>query len=243
MPDFSARAVGDELMDRADSPPRLLHNTLRQFRWINRTLTPCHRLLERHVLRRMRRDRDRAWTMLDIGAGGCDLPIWLVERCRRERLDLTITAVDHDPRVVDFARPRLLDHPEITVVEGDALSLAEIPPGRWDFIFSNHFLHHLATPQIGICLRQVVDSCREGCIMSDLVRSRLSYWLYTACAGVFLRDSFAYEDGRLSIRKSLSLQEAVSLVAGDPQLGRLTVHPMFPGHLVFRLRPSPPARR
>jgi len=231
--DFSIRATDDELMDLPDSPARLLGNTLRQFRWINRTLTPCHRLFRRHVLRRMRRDRHRAWTMLDIGAGGCDLPIWLVDRCRRERLDLTVTGVDHDARVVEFARRHLHDHPEITVVQGDALSLVDIPPGRWDFIVSNHFLHHLSTPRIGECLRQVTRACREGSFMSDLVRSRLSYWLYTACARACLRDSFAYDDGRLSIRKSLSLREARRLVADDPELASVRVHSMFPGHLVF----------
>ena len=236
MPDFSARAADDELMDRPDSPARLLRNTLRQFRWINRTLTPCHRLLCRHVLPRMRADRERAWTMLDIGSGGCDLPLWLVERCRRERLDLTVTCVDHDPRVVEFARQRVANHPEITLVYGDALSLAGIAPGGWDFIFSNHFLHHLSTPQIGNCLRQVVRACREQCIMSDLVRSRLSYWLYTAAAGAFLRNSFAYEDGRLSIRKSLTKHEAQLLVASDPALADLQVRSMFPGHIVFLTR-------
>lgn len=224
-------------MDRPDSPACLLGNTLRQFRWINRTLTPCHRLLRRHVLRRMRADRQRAWTMLDIGSGGCDLPIWLVDRCRREGIDLAITCVDHDPRVVEFARRRLLDHPQITLVHGDALSLAKIAPGSWDFIFSNHLLHHLSTPQIGDCLRQVVRACRVQCIISDLVRSRLSYRLYTAAAAAFLRNSFAYDDGRLSIRKSLTKQEALQLVAGDPALAVLQVRSMFPGHLVFLSNP------
>lgn len=236
MTDFSTRATDDELMDRPDSPAPLLGNTLRQFRWINRMLTPCHRLLRRHVLGRMRCDRGRAWTMLDIGSGACDLPLWLVDRCRRERIDLTVTCIDHDPRIVEFARRCVVDHPEITVACGDALSLAKIAPGSWDFIFSNHFLHHLSTPQIANCLRQVVRACRVQCIMSDLVRSRLSYALYTAAAGAFLRNSFAYDDGRLSIRKSLTTREAQLLVAGDPLLADLHVRSMFPGHLVFLSR-------
>lgn len=220
-------------MDRPDSSTELLRNTLRQFRWVNRLLTPCHRLLRCHVLRRMQADRRRAWTMLDLGAGGCDLPVWLVERCRREGIGLTITCMDHDARVVAFARQCLEGYPEITVVQGDALMLAETPPGSWDFIFSNHFLHHLTTPQIGHCLRQVVRACREQCIMSDLVRSRLSYSLYTAGAKVLLRDSFAFDDGRLSIRKSLTKREALQMIAADPTLGSLRVETIFPGHLVF----------
>jgi hypothetical protein len=50
---------------------------------------------------------------------------------------------------------------------------------------------------------------------------------------VLLRDSFAFDDGRLSIRKSLTKQEALRLVAEDPTLGSLRVESIFPGHLVF----------
>ncbi|NCY02850.1 MAG: methyltransferase domain-containing protein [Planctomycetia bacterium] len=233
MPDFSRRAVALERMDCPDSPVPLLVNTLRQFQWINRVLTPCRRLLRRHLLQRMRADRTRAWTMLDIGSGGCDLPIWLIDRCRRERISLSITCIDHDVRVIEFARRRLAAYPEIVLRHGDALTLAETPPGSWDFIFSNHFLHHLSTPEIRQCLHQVVRACREQCIMSDLVRSRLSYCLYTAAAGLVLRNSFAFDDGRLSIRRSLTKAEALQLVAEDPVLRSLRVRTIFPGHLVF----------
>ena len=91
--------------------------------------------------------------------------------------------------MLEFARRRIVDWPEITLVPGDALALEKIAPGSWDFIFSNHVLHHLTTPQIQHCLRGVVRACHEQCIMSDLVRSRLSYWFYSAAAAVFFRRS------------------------------------------------------
>jgi 2-polyprenyl-3-methyl-5-hydroxy-6-metoxy-1,4-benzoquinol methylase len=220
-------------MDCPESSEQLLRNTLKQFPWINRFLTPCHRLLHRHVLQRMRADRDRAWTMLDIGSGGCDLSMWLIDRCRQERISLTITCMDHDARVVEFARQRLVAYPEITSLHGDAMTLAEAHPAAWDFIFSNHFLHHLTTPQAQDCLRQVVGAWREKCIMSDLIRSRLSYCVYTVVAKVLLRNSFAFDDGRLSIRKGFTKREALQLIAEDPLLKSLRVQTTFPGHIVF----------
>jgi 2-polyprenyl-3-methyl-5-hydroxy-6-metoxy-1,4-benzoquinol methylase len=171
--------------------------------------------------------------MLDVGSGGCDLPMWLIDRCRREGIRLMITCLDHDARVVQFAKQRLARYPEITTLQGDALTLADTPPAAWDFVFSNHFLHHLSTPQVRHCLQQVVHACREQCIMSDLVRSRLSYVLYTAVAKLLLRNSFAYDDGRLSIRKGFTKREALQLVADHPSLKALRVHAVFPGHLVF----------
>jgi 2-polyprenyl-3-methyl-5-hydroxy-6-metoxy-1,4-benzoquinol methylase len=231
--DFSRRSSHAELMDCPESSEQLLGNTLRQFRWINRLLTPCHRLLRRHVLARMRSDPQRAWTMLDVGSGGCDLPIWLIDRCRREGIRLTITCIDHDARVVQFAKERLAQYPEIVSVHGDALTLAETPPATWDFVFSNHFLHHLSTPHVRHCLQQAIRACREQCIMSDLVRSRFSYALYTAVATLLLRNSFAYVDGRLSILRGFTKREALQLVADHPALKSMRVQSVFPGHLVF----------
>ncbi len=69
--------------------------------------------------------------------------------------------------------------------------------------------------------------------MSDLVRSRFSYAIYTAGAKLLLRNSFAYDDGRLSIRKSFTKREALQLVAEHPLLKTMRVQTMFPGHLVF----------
>ena len=69
--------------------------------------------------------------------------------------------------------------------------------------------------------------------MSDLLRSRFSYALYAAGAKVLLRNSFAYDDGRLSIRKAFTKTEALRLVAEHPALQSLRVQTCFPGHLVF----------
>jgi 2-polyprenyl-3-methyl-5-hydroxy-6-metoxy-1,4-benzoquinol methylase len=232
--DFAQRSTEPELMDCPDSSGQLLSQTLRQFEWINRYLTPSHRLLRRNVLKRMRAEPSRDWTMLDIGSGGCDLAIWLIGLCRQERISLVITCIDHDTRVVEFSRQLVKPYPEVILLQADAtMLLADSPPQHWDFIFSNHLLHHLTTPDVIHLLRQVVFACRVQCIMSDLVRSRLNYFLYSACAKLLLRHSFAYEDGRLSIRRSLTLEEASRLVAEDPGLKSLCVQSMFPGHLVF----------
>ena len=234
MLDFSQRSTDPELMDCPDSSGQLLGNTLKQFVWINQYMTPSRRLLRRNVLRQMRADPSREWTMLDIGSGGCDLAIWLIDLCRQERISLVITCIDHDSRVVEFARQRLVNYPEIILHQGDALALlSKSSKGNWDFIFSNHFLHHLTTPEIVHCLHLVVLACREQCIMSDLVRSRFSYFLYSVCAKLLLRNSFAYDDGRLSIRRSLTKKEASLLVEADPQLQSLCVRSAIPGHFVF----------
>lgn len=234
MIDLSQRNCEPECIDCLDASSELMYNSYVQFSAINRLLTPCHRLLQKHVLKLMRADRARSWSLLDIGAGGCDLAIWLIETCRKEEISLDITCIDHDSRAIAFARPRLIGYPEIKLLQLDALELLkEAPKDNWDFVFSNHLLHHLSSIDIVCCLEQIVRVCREQCVMSDLVRSRRWYILYSLFAGVFLRNSYCYKDGRHSIRKSLTITEATMLIKEHPALMGLSVKSSFPGHLFF----------
>ena len=115
-------------MDEPDSDPRRLARTLRQFHLINLFLGRARSLLRNRFLRRMRRQPGREYRLLDLGAGGCDLDRWLVRRCRREGLRLRVTCLDHDPRVVAFARRACRAYPEIRVVQGSSRDLAGLPP-------------------------------------------------------------------------------------------------------------------
>ncbi|MGZ8450315.1 MAG: methyltransferase domain-containing protein, partial [Candidatus Deferrimicrobiaceae bacterium] len=120
-------------------------------------------------------------------------------------LKLSITALDNDPRILPVAYRAVREYPEIRIVEGNALDFGK--RGSFDFIFSNHFLHHLDWDEIKIFLRQVLAQARIAFVINDLKRSR---WAYLGCT-VFLvlgsRRSFAYHDGRLSIRRGFLPEE------------------------------------
>ena len=138
-PDLSQRSCDTELMDSLDSDRVQLVNTLKQFRAINRWLTPCHRLIKQHFLTPMKAEPNRVWSLLDLGAGGGDLPIWLIQRCEEQSIRIEITCMDYDPRVVEFLRAKCRDYPNISIMQADAIELAST--GRtWDFVFANHFL-------------------------------------------------------------------------------------------------------
>ncbi len=202
---MARRCRAAEWMDEPSSDPRKLARTLRQFRLINLFLGHPRSLLRNRFLRRMRQQPGRVYRLLDVGAGGCDLDRWLVRRCRREGLRLRITCLDHDPRVVAFARRACRGYPEIRVMEGSSRDLPRGP--RYDFIFAYHFLHHLPDGEILPTLRLIEERSRLGYLLIDLHRSRLAWLGYSLLARVFLHRSFALEDGRLSICKSFHPRE------------------------------------
>jgi len=205
-PDMRLRNTTDkEIMERADADVNQLHRTIREFQWINLLFSASRTLMREHFFPMMLQDPARRYTLLDVGAGGCDIAIWAAREARNRGLKLSITALDNDPRILPVAYRAVREYPEIRIVEGNALDFGK--RGSFDFIFSNHFLHHLDWDEIKIFLQQVLAQARIAFVMNDLKRSR---WAYLGCT-VFLvlgsRRSFAYHDGRLSIRRGFLPEE------------------------------------
>lgn len=231
-PDLSKRAHEAEIMDSLDSDPVGLANTLEQFRAINRWLTPCQRLLRRYFLDAMKQDRQRAWTLLDVGSGGGDLAIWLVGRCRKLGISIDITGVDHDPRVVAFATRKCSAFSNITIRDADARELRSSGE-TWDFVFCNHFLHHLADDDIVDMLATIHEVASTRFVLSDIYRSHVTYLAYSMLFPLRMTNSFAWHDGRLSIRKGFTIADCRTFVEAAGIADTTSIHRLLPGHLAI----------
>mgnify|MGYP001813988826 CR=1 FL=1 len=231
-PDLSVRADEPELMDDPTSSEEHLRRTLAQFAAINRYLTPCHRLLARCVLSTLRDEPGRTWTLLDVGAGGGDVARWMDRQAARRGLRLRTTCLDHDPRVAAFARERSQHLQDVEVLQADVEVLADAER-QWDFVFANHFLHHLPAERFVGTIQTMFKVTRRRLLISDIHRSHANYLGYTLLAALLLPRSFAFYDGRLSIRKGFTMAECQSLL--DEALPGQTcrVRRMAPGHLVL----------
>ena len=199
-PDLRLRNTTEmEIMERADADVRQLLRTVRQFKLINMLFSGSRRLFREYIFTVMEQEPERVYTLLDVGAGGCDIVIWAVREARKRGLKLNVTALDNDARILPFAYRAVRDYPEIRVVAGNALDLTRLGP--FDFVFTNHFLHHLDWGEIKIFLEKIIDRTRLVFVMNDLKRS---HWAYLGCTifiGLLARRSFAFYDGRLSIRR------------------------------------------
>ena len=231
-PELRLRNTTDkEIMDRADADPDRLHRTLRQFRWINLLFSASRTLLREHVFHAMEQDPTRRYTLLDAGAGGCDIATWAAREARRRGLKLHITALDNDPRTLPVAVRAVREYPEIRIIEGNALDLGKL--GSFDFIFSNHFLHHLCWDDIAVFLRQVLARTRIAFVMNDLKRSRWAYLGCTVFLGLGTRRSFAFHDGRMSIRRGFLPVELREFTARNFPDARIHVVERSPARIVL----------
>ena len=230
IPDLSRRAEEPELMDRADCDTGLLLRTIDQFRITNALFSRYRTILRRWVLDDMRRDPGRDYHFVDLGAGGLDIPRWLAREARRNGLRLRITAVESDARVVEHVRPRA--GADIRLVQEDALAFLERTADA-DYIFCNHFLHHLPGPAMPVFLARLARAARRRFIVSDLLRSAWSYAGYALFAGLFLRRSFARYDGLLSIRRGFRPEELAELAREAGLAGRVEAHRLAIGRLAL----------
>lgn len=227
---LTERSTDREWMDLHESDSHQLINTLKVFPWINRLLTPCHRLLRRYVLREMSLRPNRSWSLLDLGAGGCDLARWLTARSRNLGIELQVTCIDHDPRVVEYARGRCAGYNNIEIRNQNAATLGKTEE-RWDFVFSNHFLHHLPDDEVVGVLAAVAKVARCRAVMSDIHRTRLNYWAYSSLLPLRLTNSFAWHDGRTSIRKAFTVRDCELFLAKAGVASSSRVQVLQPGHL------------
>jgi hypothetical protein len=122
-----------------------------------------------------------------------------------------ITALDFDARLLPWARELCQKYPEVTPVHGSVFDLGD---QTWDFVISNHTLHHFEWTDVQLAVTQALGHARRSILLNDLSRSVWGYIGYTIFTGLLLHRSLAYSDGRLSIRKGFTVAELKHHLAG-----------------------------
>ncbi|TVQ26119.1 MAG: methyltransferase [Spirochaetaceae bacterium] len=197
-----------ELMDDLSGDAELLERTLTQLDLVNRLLSRVRTLLLRFVIRDAIERGAPEITVLDVGAGGGDVARWLVDAGRRRGLRVRVTCIDSDPRAVAVATDRLAGVDGVDVVEASVFDVH----GRWDYVISNHVLHHLSDDQIVDLLDHSLSICSRRIVWNDLLRSRLSVVGFAAFASVTMHRSFGRADGLVSILRGFRPPELRTLI-------------------------------
>jgi 2-polyprenyl-3-methyl-5-hydroxy-6-metoxy-1,4-benzoquinol methylase len=231
-PDMRLRNTSDkEQLELADADSNQLQRTIRQFKLINRLFSASSRLMREHFFPVMEQDPDRTYTLLDVGAGGCDVVIQAAREARQRGLKLNITALDNDKRIIPIANHAIRDYPEIRIVAGNALELSRL--GAFDFVFSNHLLHHLAWDDIRIFLDSIIARTRLAFVMNDLKRSNWAYLGFTIFSWLLTPRSFHHFDGRLSIRRGFLPEELRDFLRSNFPDRAIQVVETYPARVVL----------
>ena len=113
--------------------------------------------------------------MLDVGTGGADIPLALLERARARGRRIAVVALDSRPEVLAaavLATPKLAatDGLELHVGDGTALPYAD---RSFDVAHCSLVLHHLSPDEAVVLLGEMARVARLGVVVNDLDRTRL----------------------------------------------------------------------
>lgn len=205
--DLDRRSLAPEYMDNAASSGADLEKALEELEWINRLLGGRATALE--ALDKVA-PPSGDWTLLDVGAGGADLPRAAVERARRRGQRLTVTAVDFNGAVCRWAQARIGADKAIRVVQADVEALP-FAPQRFDVVYCGLFLHHFAQDRAAAVLKRLFGLCRRGLIVNDLHRHWLAYYFARWVIGGLARSPMVRHDAAVSVRRGFRRDELEAL--------------------------------
>lgn len=198
-------------MDDPECDTDLLYRTYRGFETINPLISNWRRNFNRHIVPLARTNGSA--TILDVGCGGGDIPRYLKRLAHRKNVDVRITGIDPDTRAIAYARSQVPseDIAFRNVSLGDIVKEGE----SYDFVISNHVIHHLPEDELRPMLIQAVSVTRHAVLFEDICRSEIAYGLFSLAALPLARNSFLRTDGLTSIRKSYTQAELQAIVGDE----------------------------
>ncbi|MBO6795194.1 MAG: methyltransferase domain-containing protein [Balneolaceae bacterium] len=209
-----------EWMEKEDCDPEKLHRTYQQFKTINRLLSGWKRIYKSRI--RPKLEREQINTMLDIGFGGGDIPIAITKWANRDGFDLEILAIELDDRALEFAQQ--LDAPKSITFEKKHAKELIAEDCRFDFVISNHVLHHLSDEEIPVLLNESDELAKKSVIFNDIERNAVGYTLFASITPLLFRDSFITVDGLISIKRSFKSEELERII---PKKWKIDQMPLF----------------
>lgn len=214
-----------ELMDREDVDLSKLFQTYDHFRTINPLLARWKHLYKSELRPMLRRDPAKLYSFLDIGCGGCDVLEYVLKMARADGFKVSGSGIDPDERAEAYVSLR---SPKEHIHFRKAYSSTLVDEGlRFDFVISNHVIHHLDDDQVVLLLKDAEALSRIKVVINDIERSDIA-WLSFNLSWPFFLGSFITRDGLTSIRRSFRVGELRALVPEGWRVRRV-----FPYRLVL----------
>jgi len=222
---FRERAVDlNEFMDLPDCEEDLLSNTYQQFTTINHMFARWRKTYTKFIKPRMQRTKVN--TILDIGSGGGDIAQSIYNWATSDGYDVHVTGIDSNERTINLInRQTWPDNMEF--IHGSIHDLAS-GDARYDFIISNHLIHHLNADEISDFFRLCTQLVNGTIIFSDIERSPIAYFAFDWITRPWFKRSYVVADGLISIRRSYTRGEMAGIL---PEQWKL--HTIFPYRLIL----------
>ncbi len=224
------RSNAPERLDETHHDPSQLRLNIQHLAGVNRWLGG-ERSIMSHLRKRVPGPAGDVIRVLDVGAGGADLPRSIARYLTHRSLCPIVFALDKQRAVADIAVERSNGVHRIIVLVGDGLALP-LPDNAVDVAISSTTLHHLTDADAVRCVREMARVSRRHVIVGDLDRSLLALGGAHVLARTWWRRSDYRFDGPVSVTKAFNRAELLD-VGREAGLRSPRVHRHFPFRLTL----------
>jgi SAM-dependent methyltransferase len=206
---FENRSDATEIMDDFSLSREDVTGPLRSIERVNQWLGGTRVMLgslERAIREPQLSSLERPLVLHDLGCGSGDGLRALARWGERSGRALQLTGVDASPAVLECARERSRERPEIGFRQADFLEPSYEPVGV-DIVTLNLCLHHLSDAEIEALLAKCRRAGVRAVLVNDLHRHWLAYGLFYLLCRVCFVPRIARIDGPLSVRKGFTRDE------------------------------------
>ena len=228
--DFQTRSLQPERIDTGDYTPEEYEHFLREIRLINR-LAGDSRALKNTLLREIKGEDLKEFSVLDIGAGSGELLRVIAKFARKTNRKANLCGLELNARAARSILEESKDFGEIKPVRGDALSLP-FPDASFDYAICSLFTHHFTDENIIKIFREMSRVARRKIYVIDLHRHRAAYFFYQIFCAAFRISPLVHEDGSLSILRSFTPVE-LKILGERAGLENVSVERHFPFRVVL----------
>ncbi len=222
---FPLRSKESEWMDDENVSIDEVKESLNDLRFINRYLGGAGVVLKL-IKNAVKKKNLQKFSILDVATGSSDIPRQLIEWGRKEKLDVSITALDKNLQMIKISQEFSKLYPEISFEVRDFFKNS-YSENAFDFCISSLFLHHLSDERVKPFLKEMFRLCRHGVIINDLVRGIVPYVFFKLIGPLLRLHPMTRHDGAVSIQRAFTLKE-IKLIAQEAGFHSFSVRKQFP---------------
>ncbi len=146
-----------------------------------------------------------SYTILDMGCGDGQMLRKVAIFLKKREIKHTLIGIDLRDDVLDIAREKSKDFPEIQFVRQNILELDHT--FDCDILLCTLTMHHFTDANIQIFTKKFISLAKIGVIINDLQRSKMAYTLFKLFSLFFIRTEVAKYDGLVSISKGFLMPD------------------------------------
>jgi 2-polyprenyl-3-methyl-5-hydroxy-6-metoxy-1,4-benzoquinol methylase len=206
---FKDRSQQIEIMDDLQCNGEVVHQTLRELEFINRWLGGNAVTLE--GVAQLAKGYNRL-AIADLGCGGGDMLKMLAIWGRKNKVSLTLTGIDANPHIIEFAQNNCRDYPEINFEVMDIFS-TEFQQKKYDIILGTLFYHHFGQQDLIHIFSTLKLQTRIGLIINDIHRHPLAFYSIRILTKLFSKSAMVKFDAPLSVLRAFTRDELKEILS------------------------------